>query len=127
MNRFVKSAFLILAGLLLPFVVSAKTASETTAPKRQTEVSIHGEDFYINGQPTYKGRVWSGHRIEGLLLNARMVQGVFDDLNSDNAKDWAYPDTKKWDADRNTRDFIAANLYPQMAHDYGSDRTGASR
>ena len=32
--------------------------------------------YYINGTPTYAGRVWRGHRIEGLLLNSRMVQAV---------------------------------------------------
>lgn len=75
---------------------------------RHTEVSIRGEDFYINDQPTYAGRTWNGHRIEGLLLNARMVQGIFDDLNPATTNRWAYPDTGKWDADRNTREFIAA-------------------
>ena len=75
---------------------------------RKTSVSIVGEDFHINGKPTYAGRNWNGHRIEGLLLNSRMVQAVFDDLNPQTAERWAYPDTKKWDADRNTNEFIAA-------------------
>ena len=47
-------------------------------------------------------------RIEGLLMNSRMVQGIFDDLNPDTRGRWAYPDTKRWDAERNTREFIAA-------------------
>ena len=47
----------------------------------ETVVSIVGEDFHINGKPTYEGRTWNGHRIEGLLMNSRMVQGIFDDLN----------------------------------------------
>jgi hypothetical protein len=80
-----------------PMSLPATTALETAAPKRQTEVSIRGEDFYINGQPTYKGRVWNAHRIEGLLLNSRMVQGIFDDLNPETTNRWAYPDTRKWD------------------------------
>jgi len=75
---------------------------------RHTQVSIHGEDFYINGQPTYAGRTWNGHRIQGLLLNARMVQGIFDDLNPETINRWVYPDSGKWDAERNTREFIAA-------------------
>lgn len=37
-----------------------------------------------------------------------MVQGIFDDLNPETAKRWAYPDTGQWDAERNTREFIAA-------------------
>ena len=74
----------------------------------KTSVSIVGEDFHINGRPTYAGRSWNGHRIEGLLLNSRMVQATFDDLNPETAKRWAYADTGKWDAERNVREFIAA-------------------
>jgi hypothetical protein len=76
--------------------------------KRQTEVSIHGEQFWINGRPTYPERVWSGHRIEGMLLNSRMVQGIFDDLNPATRANWAYPETNVWDAERNTREFVEA-------------------
>jgi hypothetical protein len=75
---------------------------------RKTEVSIAGEQFFINGKPTYEGRTWKGHKIEGLLFNSRMVQGVFDDANPSTAKRWVYPDTGKWDPDRNTREFVAA-------------------
>jgi hypothetical protein len=78
------------------------------APPRKTEVSIVGDAFQINGKPTYAGSSWNGHKIEGLLLNSRMVQGIFDDLNPDTAGQWAYPDTGKWDAERNTREFLAA-------------------
>jgi len=78
------------------------------APARQTEVSIQGEDFLINGQPTYAGRVWNGHRIEGLLLNSRMVQGIFDDRNPETVSRWAYSDTGRWDPERNTREFLDA-------------------
>ncbi len=74
----------------------------------QTVVSIVGEDFCINGQPTYAGRSWNGHRIEGLLLNSRMVQATFDDLNPETSGRWAYADTGTWDAERNVREFIAA-------------------
>jgi hypothetical protein len=75
---------------------------------RRTQVSIVGDAFHINGQPTYAGREWRGHRIEGLLLNSRMVQGIFDDRNAETRSRWAYPDTGRWDADRNTREFIEA-------------------
>ena len=37
-----------------------------------------------------------------------MVQGIFDDLNPESSSEFAYADTKKWDADRNTNEFIAA-------------------
>jgi hypothetical protein len=46
-------------------------------------------------------------KIEGLLLNSRMVQGIFDDLNPETRTRWNYPDGP-WDAGRNTREFIAA-------------------
>ena len=71
-------------------------------------MSIVGEDFHLNGRPTYAGRSWKGHRIEGLLLNSRMVQATYDDLNPETARRWAYADTGKWDAERNVREFIAA-------------------
>jgi hypothetical protein len=73
-----------------------------------TVVSIEGEAFHINGRPTYEGRTWQGRKIEGLLLNARLVQGIFDDLNPETRSKWAYPDTRRWDPERNTREFLAA-------------------
>jgi len=76
--------------------------------KRSTEVSIHGESFFVNGKPTYAGRTWKGKRIEGLLLNARLVQGIFDDMNAETVGRWAYPDTGGWDPNRNTGEFLAA-------------------
>ena len=51
---------------------------------------------------------WGGKRIEGLLLNARMVQGIYDDLNPETRHLWAYEDTGAFDAARNTGEFIAA-------------------
>lgn len=85
---------------------AAKTKTpESPAP---TTVSIVGEQFYINGEPTYKGRTWQGNPIEGLLFNSRMVQGIFDDLNPETRDGFTYPDTDKWDADRNTDEFVAA-------------------
>lgn len=93
---------LLLALLALPGVL---VAADTP---RKTRVAIDGAKFVINDEPTYKGRQWNGHAIEGLLFNSRMVQGIFDDLNPDTRSRWAYGDTKKWDADRNTREFIAA-------------------
>ena len=74
----------------------------------QTVVSIQGEKFLINGIPTYQGRSWNGYPVEGLLMNSRMVQGIFDDLNPETAGRWAYEDTQKWDADRNTDEFVKA-------------------
>jgi hypothetical protein len=80
----------------------------TQATRKKTTVGIEGERFLINGRPTYEGRTWRGMKVEGLLLNSRMVQGIFDDINPDTRGMWAYPDTKQWDAERNTREFVAA-------------------
>jgi len=71
-----------------------------------TTITINEDQFFINGKPTYEKRYWKGNKIEGLLLNSRMVQGIFDDENPETVKNWIYPDTKKWDADRNTNEFI---------------------
>lgn len=96
---------LVLAAFL---AVISPDALAADPPPRKTSVSIAGEDFHINGQPACAGRSWNGHRIEGLLPNSRMVQAVFDDLNPQTLQRWAYPDTAKWDPERNTREFIAA-------------------
>ena len=83
-------------------------AQTVNSRSHKTTVTISGDEFHINSKPTYEGRTWRGHNIQGLLLNARMVQGIFDDRNPETASKWAYPDTGKWDAERNTREFIAA-------------------
>jgi hypothetical protein len=74
----------------------------------RTVVTIEAEQFHINGEPTYKGRKWKGSKIVGLLMNSRMVQGTFDDLNPETRDGFQYPDTKVWDADRNTNEFVEA-------------------
>jgi hypothetical protein len=85
--------------VLLPAVVLA--AGRTT-------VSIEAAKFLINGKPTYAGRTWQGHPIEGLLMNSRMIQGIFDDANPETVSRWKFPDTGQWDPERNTREFLAA-------------------
>ncbi|HEY3443148.1 MAG TPA: hypothetical protein VGK29_20485 [Paludibaculum sp.] len=92
--------FLHLAGLA-PLATQA-------APRRHTTVSIRKDQFFLNSKPTYAGRSYQGMRIEGLLMNNRAVQATFDDLNPETRGKWAYPDTGKWDPDRNTREFLAA-------------------
>lgn len=84
-----------------------KSEKQSAAEGRRTAVKIEGEAFHINGRPTYEGRTWQGHRIEGLLMNARVVNGIFDDLNPETAHLWNYPDGP-WDAYRNTDEFVAA-------------------
>ncbi len=76
--------------------------------KRQTEVAIDGDRWLINRKPTYEGREYRGKKIEGLLLNSRMIQAVFDDENDVTRTLWRYPDTGEWDPDRNTAEFVDA-------------------
>jgi len=72
-----------------------------------TDVAIDGTKFLINGKPTYAGIEWRGRPAEGLLLNSRMVQAIFDDECPVTRERWSYPDTGRWDPDRNTDDFCS--------------------
>jgi hypothetical protein len=90
----------------LTLTASASLGLARSSPK--TEVSIQADRFFLNGKPTYAGRSYKGLKIEGLLLNTRMVQGIFDDQNPETRSKWAYPDTGKWDPERNTTEFVQA-------------------
>ncbi len=90
---------------ILACLVFGRTHS---ASQMNTVVSIRGEDFFINNEITLKGRMVDGISLEGLLPNARMVQGIFDDLNPETRHLWKYPDTGEWSPDRNTAEFVAA-------------------
>ena len=70
----------------------------------KTNVTIDAENFMINGVITYSSS--SNKNVKGLLLNSRMIQGVFDDKNESTIQYWIYPDTKKWDPLRNTNEFV---------------------
>ena len=94
--------------LTLVLATATLLLGTVTAFAAKTTVAIDGERFLINGRPTYEGRTWQGKKIEGLMTNSRMVQGIFDDLNPATTSRWVYPDTGKWDAERNTREFLAA-------------------
>jgi hypothetical protein len=98
---------ILLAFLAIPLSFHARSE------ERKTEVSIKGSQFLINDTPTYQGVSWKNPEgkdisMEGLLMNARLVQGIFDDLNPETRDKWAYKDTGKWDPDRNTNEFIQA-------------------
>jgi hypothetical protein len=95
--------FMIFAALIILSMGCGSTKDQSG-----TLVEIQKNQFYINGKLTYEGRIWNGFPIEGLLMNSRMVQGVFDDINPETAKKWKYPDTGEWDPDRNTDEFISA-------------------
>ncbi|MEJ5171803.1 MAG: hypothetical protein WHU10_12510, partial [Fimbriimonadales bacterium] len=91
---------------MLPLVASAVVGGATGAAP--TVVEIRGEEFWIDGKPTLQGRVWRGMNLQGLLPNARLVQGIFDDRNPETRSRWAYPDTGRWDPERNTDEFVRA-------------------
>lgn len=97
---------LVVGGVFVWSLMDVGAAAEPVV--RRTTVSIVGREFHLDGRPTYADRTWRGHRIQGLLMNSRMVQGIFDDLNPQTVGRWAYPDTGRWDAERNTREFLAA-------------------
>ena len=73
MNRF----FYLATTITLCLLSFNGSAIETQSAKPKTTVGIAGEKFLINGEPTYKGRTWQGYPVEGLLMNSRMVQGIF--------------------------------------------------
>jgi hypothetical protein len=102
-KKFVKNLYLFNFILLVFLSVSVHAQM-----KRKTQVSIQNNQFLINGELTYQGRYWKGYKIEGLLLNSRMVQGIFDDSNPVTRASFIYPDTKKWDPNRNTNEFLQA-------------------
>jgi hypothetical protein len=88
----------------LSIVIALAWSLASAAPAAAgPHVTIDGTKFRLDGVVTYPGK-----SVEGLLLNARMVNAAFDDENPATVGRWAYPDTGKWDPERNTREFIAA-------------------
>ncbi len=99
-------------------------AAFAIAQSSPTVVGIRGPFFTINGHLTYTpeaGFPNADPNLYGTLLNVRAVQAIFDDANypKQGSKQnpyktavmgdvsWDYPDTGKWDPERNTREFIA--------------------
>jgi len=110
MRNWRKINFLIVA---LVFIIPSTSCNREDD---STRLEVRGNKFYINGVPTYKNKSWNGNSIEGLLFNSRMVQGIFDDSNEQTCQLWKYPDTDKWDPERNTSEFINAM---EEWHSYG--------
>jgi hypothetical protein len=73
-----------------------------------TTLSIEGNKFLIDGEIVNAGRRLGDIPLDGLLMNSRMINGIFDDMNPETVHKWVYPDTGEWDAERNTREFIEA-------------------
>ena len=72
----------------------------------KTAITIDGENFLINGAPTQQGQSFRGTSIEGLLMNSRMANAMWDDENELTKHLWSYPDNDLWQADRNTNELI---------------------
>ncbi|CQR55930.1 hypothetical protein [Paenibacillus riograndensis] len=71
----------------------------------KTVLSIAGTDFYINGKKVYEEIQDSRPEAHGLLMNARFIQGIFDDSEQ--------PERfnrfgRTFDPEQNTDDLIAA-------------------
>ena len=71
----------------------------------KTALSIQGESFLINGQLTYAEIAGSNPSAHGLLMNARFIQGIFDD-KADPGRFNRFG--REFDADQHTDDLIAA-------------------
>jgi len=72
----------------------------------QTHVAIQGEKFLINGKLTYSEIENSHVSAHGLLMNARFIQGIFDD-KADRSR-FARFGREVYDPDKHTDDLIAA-------------------
>ncbi|MEZ4865136.1 MAG: hypothetical protein R3C14_27720 [Caldilineaceae bacterium] len=72
----------------------------------KTALAIQGESFLINGQLTYRDIAGSNPNAHGLLMNARFIQGVFDD-KADPSR-FARWGQNEWDPERHTEALIAA-------------------
>lgn len=71
----------------------------------KTKLSIRGDRFFINDMPTYCEIPNCKPEYQGLLMNSRMIQGVFDD-RQDASRFNRYG--KQFDPDRNTEELVAA-------------------
>ncbi len=72
----------------------------------KTHLTIEGEKFLINGKQTYSEIDGTKPSAHGLLMNARFIQGIFDDaMEPERFARWGH---SEWDAMANTERLIAA-------------------
>jgi hypothetical protein len=71
-----------------------------------TAIAIQDEQFLINGELTYAEIPEAGPQVHGLLMNARFIQGIFDDRA--NPSRFARFGCATWDPEENTDRLIAA-------------------
>lgn len=67
-----------------------------------TAVSVVGTQFFLDGKLTLPGS-----KMAGMLPNIRAANAIMDDQNPETVVRWKYPDTGRWDAERNVREFMA--------------------
>ena len=72
----------------------------------RTRLEIRGERFLINDLPVYSEIPQSPPHVHGLLMNARFIQGIFDDAAD--PKRFARFGHAEWDPEGNTDRLIAA-------------------
>ncbi len=72
----------------------------------KTVLTIQGEDFFINGKKTYAEIDGSKESSHGLLMNARFIQGIFDE--KEDISRFNRFGVDKYDPDKNTDDLIAS-------------------
>ncbi|MFI3170709.1 MAG: hypothetical protein R3Y06_12270 [Faecalibacterium sp.] len=70
----------------------------------QTKLTIDGEKFRINSALTYSELPTCKEKYHGMLMNSRMIQGIFDSKNRAQFDRFG----KTFDPDTNTDDLIAA-------------------
>ncbi|MDT8301564.1 MAG: hypothetical protein RQ760_08770, partial [Sedimentisphaerales bacterium] len=80
----------ILRTIFAYFVIGVLMAAPVSAVSQRTQISIADSQWHLNGRITYPGTP-----AEGLLMNVRMVNSVFEDKNR-----------PRFDADENTAEFI---------------------
>lgn len=73
--------------------------------KKRTVLTVDGTRFRLNGQLTYSEIPGCPEKYHGLMMNARFIQGVFDDAQ-DAARFHRFG--REFDPEKNTDDLIAA-------------------
>ena len=72
----------------------------------KTNISIENESFLINGKLTYSEINTSKPQAHGLLMNARFIQGIFDDqADPGRFARWGH---SEWNAEANTQALVDA-------------------
>lgn len=72
----------------------------------KTRLEIQGERFLINGKLTYQEVPGASQGVRGLLMNARFIQGIFDDKSD--PRRFARFGWDDWDPERHTDELIQA-------------------